>query len=158
MRPTRTNVFMSIAYVFAHRATCPRAAVGVVIARDSHIVSHGYNGAPPGMEHCTQVGCLMPEKYIYEDDSEGYHYRRVEEGCQRAVHAEANAISYAAKQGVSVWGAVMYSTHEPCLKCAQLIVGAGISEVVWHEPYREGASQFLSDAGVIVIGQYEPSA
>lgn len=155
-RLSRDDVFMAVAFLFAHRATCPRSHVGAVIVRDSHILAHGYNGSPPGMPHCTDVGCDIPERYHYEEEPEGFFHwdRRIELGCQRAVHAEANALAYAARVGVSCSGATLYTTHEPCIKCAQLIVGAGIQHVVWDQAYREGATDFLKEAGLKVTTDY----
>lgn len=132
MRPNRTDIFLEVAISFAKRSTCPRAQVGTVIVNDGHIISHGYNGAPPGQPHCLDVGCELTD------------------GCQRAIHAEANALAWAARAGVRCNGASMFSTHEPCRKCAELALSAGITQVFFLEMYRQGASQFLADAGITV--------
>lgn len=115
-RPSREKTFMDVASVFARRSTCSRAQVGAVIVKDNHILAHGYNGTPPGLPHC-----------VHQDD----------EPCEQAIHAEANAIAYAARVGVNVAGGTLYTTHEPCLRCAQLIIAAGITKVVFDQHYRQ---------------------
>jgi dCMP deaminase len=114
-RISRDRMMMKIAHAVAERSTCSRLHVGAVIARDSRAVSTGYNGNPAGMPHCQHVG----------DDP-----------CKNAVHAEANAIAFAARHGAPTEGAEMFTTHQPCLKCAQLIVNSGIVRVVYDFPYR----------------------
>lgn len=113
MRPTRDHILMEVARVFATRGTCDKAYVGAVIARDSHVISTGYNGSPSGMPHCLDVGCQI------ENDH-----------CVRTSHAEANAIAFAAKEGLSTKGASLYCTHVPCPTCIKLIINAGIVRVV----------------------------
>lgn len=121
IRPNRDEIYMTVAHTFALRATCPRAQVGAVIVRGTHIIAHGYNGSPPGLLHCDEAGCVALEN---------------DQGCARAVHAEANALTYAARVGVMCDGATMFCTHEPCLRCAQLILAAGLRRVVYATPYR----------------------
>jgi len=127
---------MRIAFLVALRGTCPRASVGSLIVQDKRIVSMGYNGAAPGEEHCTDAGCDLG----YACDEEffntglGTHW---ETGCKRAVHAEANAIAFAAKAGVPTEGATLFSTHSPCPDCARLVAGAGIITVVYQHEYRD---------------------
>lgn len=118
MRPSWKTYFLTIAREVAKRATCPRASVGCVLALDKRVLSTGYNGSPPGMEHCDEVGCLM----------EGGH-------CTRTVHAEANAIAQAARNGVSVNGSIAYVTHTPCRNCQQLMMSAGVLEWIQAKDY-----------------------
>lgn len=128
-------MFLEIATIVSKRSTCTRGSVGCVIVRDRRIVSTGYNGSPPGADHCLDVGCeIAPE------DSEL--------GCQRTIHAEANAIVFAARHGVPLDGASMYSTHSPCGKCAQLIVAAGITAFYWTKGYRLARLDILNDGGI----------
>ena len=138
MRRTRDQLFMHIAVLFGQQSTCNRAKVGAVIVQDNRIVSCGYNGSPPGQDHCLDVGCDPPD------------------GCLRTIHAEANAILWAARTGVSVEGATMYATHQPCLTCAQAIAAAGIKRVVCWIPYRLGRLDVLHDCGVQVSRFPEP--
>ncbi len=122
--------FLELAYWFGNHSTCRRLHVGTVLVLDRRIVSTGYNGAPAGLPHCTH------------DDMAP---------CERAVHAEANAIAFAAKNGVSTNGTVLYSTHAPCMACAQLIINAGIDKVIYGEAYRKTeGTELLEEAGVVV--------
>ncbi len=130
MRRTRDQLFMHIAVLFAQQSTCTRANVGAVIVQDNRIISCGYNGSPPGQPHCLDVGCDPPD------------------GCLRTIHAEANAILWAARTGVSVHEATMYATHEPCLTCAQAIAASGITRFMYFIPYRLGRCDILWDSGI----------
>ncbi len=111
MRPGWDEYFMEIARTVATRATCPRAAVGCVLVREHRILTTGYNGAPRGVAHCTDVGCTV-----------------VNEHCVRATHAEANAVVQGALHGVSLQGATAYCTHQPCVNCSKLLISAGVVE------------------------------
>ena len=133
MRPSRDEVLMENALSWAKRSTCLRRHVGAVIARDSRPISIGYAGAPSGMPHCTPETC-SPDK-----------------PCENTVHAEANAIAFAAAEGIRVRGAVLYCTVSPCKRCAELIINAGIVKVVFKEKYRDPAGvNLLTQAGVVV--------
>jgi dCMP deaminase len=134
-RPSWDEYFMQIARDVATRATCLRRHVGAVIVRDRRILSTGYNGSPPGMPHCTEVGCLI------EDDR-----------CIRTLHAEQNALIQAALHGVSTEGGTLYGTCRPCQVCARMIVGAGIRRLVFAGPMPEGwALEVLETAGVELV-------
>lgn len=123
---------MQITLQVARRSTCPRAAVGAVIVRDKRILTTGYNGAPRGLAHCTEVGCLMVNGH-----------------CVRTLHAEQNAIIQGALHGVDVSGSTLYVTHQPCLVCAKMIINAGIERVVYGGDYPdEIARSFLEQAGI----------
>jgi dCMP deaminase len=148
-RISREDMFMAIARTVAHRGTCPRASVGAIIVREGRIVSTGYNGSPPGAPHCVDVGCDLPPSTIVEETGE---IIRSDLGCQRATHAECNAIVFAARLGIATDVAGMYCTHAACAHCAKMIVSAGITEFIYQTPYRfiEGI-QFLKENGVSVI-------
>ena len=115
--------FMNIAKQAATRSTCDRKHVGCVIVRDKTILSTGYNGSIRGMPHCDDVGHLM----------EAGH-------CVATVHAEANAIIQAAKNGVRIEGAELYTTASPCWGCFKLIANAGIRTIYYGEFYRDARS------------------
>lgn len=132
---------MGVARLFADQSTCLRGHVGAVIVRDNRVIATGYNGAPAGMKHCADVGC---------DLSAGD-----EAGCQRAIHAEANAIAYAARHGISTKDATLYCTAGPCLKCAQLIASSGIMAVIYEVPYRLPDGLDLIDAANIIHVQHK---
>lgn len=143
MRPSRVQTFLKVAEAFALRSTCTRGHVGAVIVKDNHIISCGYNGAPPGLPQCDEVGC---DELVVGEPPEMIHL-----GCQRAIHAEANAIAWAARYSGGLLGASLYSTHEPCAKCADLIISSGIKTVYFVAPYRRGATERLQQAGIRTI-------
>lgn len=118
-RPEREILAMSIAELIALRGTCKRARVGCVITRDGRIISTGYNGSIIGDMHCDDLGCDVNEK------------------CKHAIHAEANAIIFAARQGLSLKDSVLCCTVAPCYECAKLIVQAGIQKVYWMNGYTD---------------------
>ncbi|MDD3825555.1 MAG: cytidine/deoxycytidylate deaminase family protein [Anaerolineae bacterium] len=131
-RPSWDDYFMQITLQVARRSTCPRAAVGAVLVRDKRILTTGYNGAPAGLPHCTEAGCLMVNGH-----------------CVRTLHAEQNAIIQGALHGVDVSGSTLYVTHQPCLVCAKMIINAGIERVVYGGEYPdEIARGFLEQAGI----------
>ncbi|MFW6180929.1 MAG: deoxycytidylate deaminase [Spirochaetota bacterium] len=129
-RPGIDHYFMNIAVVVASRATCLRRRVGAVITQGKQIVSTGYNGAPQGMSHCLDIGCAR------ENVPSGTR----SELC-RGAHAEQNAINFAARYGISIAGATLYTTHLPCSWCAKSIVNAGIERVVFLNDYPDPASK-----------------
>src|SRR5665647_360915 len=105
-RPTWDEYFMEIAHTISQRATCDRGRSGCVIARDKQILVTGYVGAPTGLAHCDEVGHQM-KKMVHEDGSITQH-------CVRTVHAEQNAITQAAKQGIAIAGSTLYCKMTPC--------------------------------------------
>jgi len=133
-RPSWNQYFMEDALHVATRSTCPRASVGCVMVRNNNRLISGYNGADPGLDHCTDVGCMM----------DGNH-------CVRAAHAEANAIAFAAQEGISLKGATCYVTMHPCTSCAHLLIRAGIAKVVYLNMYPPAdGGEFLRQAGIVV--------
>ncbi|NLI58414.1 MAG: cytidine deaminase [Clostridium sp.] len=146
MRPSWDEYFMEIVELIKSRSTCLRRQVGALIAKDKRILATGYNGAPIGCSHCEEVGCLR-EKYKIPSGQR-------HELC-RAIHAEQNAIVQAAYSGVSVKGATMYVTNQPCVLCAKMIINAGIEKIVFNGDYPdELAMELLKEASVRVI-KYE---
>lgn len=137
-RISRDDLNMEIARVIALRGTCERGRVGAVIAKDGRIISTGYAGAPAGLPHCTEAGCLI--------GADG--------GCIRTSHAEAGAIAFAARKGIATEGATLYVTLAPCQSCAKLIINAGIERVVYGLPYRDSAGvDLLVKAGIEITQQ-----
>ena len=112
--------FMDIAKMVATRSTCDRKHIGAVIVRDKTILSTGYNGSIRGRPHCSEIGC----------DLENGH-------CVATIHAEANAIIQAAKNGVMIDGAEIYTTASPCWNCFKLIANSGLKKIFYHEFYRD---------------------
>lgn len=131
MRPGKDETLLRVACVMAERGTCSRLQVGAVIAQDTRIISSGWNGTPAGLEHC---------------EHDGSNQR-----CATSVHAESNAIGYAARVGVAAGGATLYVTHSPCEHCAPVVIAAGIARVVFGAEYGSGLGALrLVDAGVKV--------
>jgi dCMP deaminase len=133
---------MTIQDAVAARGTCLRAKCGCVITRDNVLLSTGYNGAPSGAPQCDEVGCLVEE--IKHGDG------RVSLHCRRTVHAEANAILQAAKNGIEIRGGTLYCGMTPCRDCAMLIVNSGIKKIIVKKDYHESADskRMFDDAGV----------
>jgi dCMP deaminase len=140
VRPDWDNYFMAIASVVATRSTCLRRKVGAVIVRDRQIISTGYNGAPKGVPHCAEVGCLREKLGIPSGERH--------EIC-RGAHAEINAIAQAAATGTITAGADLYCTHEPCSFCTKAMINAGIRRVLYVFPYPDPlARQLREEAGL----------
>jgi len=129
------HYFMNIARQAASRSTCDRKFVGAVIVRDRTILSTGYNGSIRGMPHCDEVG----------HDLENSH-------CVATIHAEANAILQAAKNGVNISGSEIYTTASPCWNCFKLIANAGIRRIYFGEFYRDEKSiRIAAQIGIELI-------
>jgi dCMP deaminase len=134
---------MEIARVVATRSTCLRRQVGAVLVKEKRILTTGYNGAPRGLSHCLEVGCLREQLGIPPGERQ--------ELC-RGLHAEQNAIIQAAYYGVSIEGATLYCTHQPCITCAKMLINAGIKKIIFEEPYPdELAERMLREAKVEII-------
>ena len=141
MTSSRDNTLMGVAELWAEHSTCSRLSVGAVISRDGRSLSSGYNGAPKGMPHCVHNNTVVINGVVLG-----------ESGCTTAVHAELNAIAFAARYGMSTDGADLHCTHQPCLNCAMAIINAGIIRVVYLHPYRDPAgTNLLLAAGVTAL-------
>ncbi len=141
-RPSWPEYFMAITKMVAMRSTCLRRSVGAILVKDKRILSTGYNGAPSGLRHCEEVGCLR------EDSSIPSGTRH--ELC-RGLHAEQNAIIQAAYHGISICGADLYCTNMPCVICSKMIINAGILNIYYAEGYDDPLSeQFFEEAGIQV--------
>ena len=137
--------FMELTYQVATWSSCFREGrqIGAIIVKDNRILTTGYNGAPQGVPTCRDKGECMREKL-------GIPSGTRHELCY-AVHAEQNAILQAARLGISLKGATLYCTHQPCVICAKMIINSGITRIVYKEGYPDEFSmQLLSDAGVQV--------
>lgn len=156
MRPSRDYSLVASAFVWSRRSTCARLQVGALVHREGRILVQGYNGAPAGLPHCNhQCNCrLMGSRgeHIYHPESQGHlpTCPSLPEYC-RAVHAEQNAIAFAARHGVRLEGGELVSTHQPCLSCARSIINSGIVKVLYVEPYRlTDGLDLLIEAGLAV--------
>ncbi len=139
-RPTWHEYFMAITEMVAKRSTCLRRHVGCIIVKDKRILATGYNGAPAGLKHCEEVGCLRQDTSI----PSGQRH----ELC-RGLHAEQNAIIQAAYHGIPIGGSTLYCTNKPCVICSKMIINAGIREIFYAEGYDDPlADQMLAEAGI----------
>ncbi len=127
-RASWDEYFMAIARVVATRSTCDRKHVGAVVVRDRMILATGYNGSIRGLPHCDEVGHMMEDGH-----------------CVRTVHAEANAIVQAARNGVRVESGDIYVTASPCFNCFKLVANAGLRRIVFGEFYRDDRIFTLSE-------------
>ena len=125
-RPSWDTYFMQLARLVSTRSTCLRRRVGAILVKEKQIISSGYNGAPRGLPHCLEVGCLREQQGVPSGERH--------ELC-RATHAEANAIIQAAFHGVSTAGTTLYCTTAPCAICAKMLINAGIKRIVYEEGY-----------------------
>ncbi|PIR07255.1 cell division protein DedD [Candidatus Jorgensenbacteria bacterium CG_4_10_14_0_8_um_filter_39_13] len=141
-RPSWDEYFMSIAELVGSRATCNRGRSGCVIVKDKRIIVTGYVGSPIGLPHCDEIGHEM-SKMIDDDGTESEH-------CLRTIHAEQNAITQAAKIGISINGATLYCYMTPCYTCAKMIINSGIKKVIALKDYHKGkkSKEVFAKAGV----------
>ena len=131
---------MSIAELVANRSTCLRRHVGAVVVKNRRILATGYNGAPAGVPHCAEVGCLRGTMGVASGERH--------ELC-RGVHAEQNALIQAATFGVSVSGATIYTTHQPCFICTKMLINAKIEKIIYKKEYPDKlAIAMLNEAKV----------
>ncbi len=144
-RPTIDEYFMKMAHLVSERSTCLRRKVGAVIVKDKRVLTTGYNGAPRGLAHCSETGCLREDMEVPSGERH--------ELC-RGVHAEQNAIIQAALFGVSLKNATMFITNYPCSVCAKIILNAGISEVVYESEYEDELATRLFSEGNIIIRRF----
>ncbi len=149
-RPSWDEYFLKIAFDVAERSTCLRRKVGAILVKNKRILATGYNGAPSGLRHCEDMGCIR--------EQQGVPSGQRHELC-RGLHAEMNAFLQAAVHGVSTQDAVLYTTTFPCSLCAKMIINAGVKRVVEAGEYPDAlAGELLAEAGVeIVHATYPPS-
>lgn len=141
-RPSWDEYFMEITRLVARRSTCLRRQVGALLVKDKNILATGYNGAPSGVAHCLDVGCLRERLAVQSGERH--------ELC-RGLHAEQNAIIQAAKHGTNISGATLYCTTMPCSICSKMLINAGILRIVYEEGYPDPlAAEMIAEAGVAI--------
>ncbi|MFH1480142.1 MAG: cytidine/deoxycytidylate deaminase family protein [Pseudomonadota bacterium] len=141
-RPSWTEYFMAITKMVSKRSTCLRRQVGAILVKKKMILTTGYNGAPAGLKHCEEMGCLRENSSV----PSGMRH----ELC-RGLHAEQNAIIQAACHGISIRGATLYCTNKPCIICSKMIINSGIKEIIYEEGYDDPMSdQMFDEAGLKV--------
>ena len=142
-RPSWQTYFMDITFLVAKRSTCLRRAVGALIVKNKRILSTGYNGAPTGIKHCIETGCLREKLNVPSGEKH--------ELC-RGIHAEQNAIIQAAYHGASIKEATLFCTNMPCSICAKMIINAGIKKIYCHSGYADSMSEeMFTEAGIDLI-------
>ena len=146
IRPSWDTYFLQMAHLVSTRSTCLRRQVGAVIVKDNRILATGYNGAPSGLPHCDEVGCLRTEQGIPSGERH--------ELC-RALHAEQNALLQAAIHGVSVQGCDIYLTCQPCIICAKMLVQVGVKRVVFTGDYPDGLAMDMFKESDMQLVQVE---
>jgi dCMP deaminase len=144
-RPSYDEYFMEMAYVVSERSTCKRRKVGAILVKDKHILSTGYNGAPKGLKHCSEVGCLRSDLDVPSGERH--------ELC-RGLHAEQNAIIQAAVFGISIKNSVLYCTNTPCVVCVKMLINADINEIVYSGDYPDDLAKKIIDESKINIRNY----
>ncbi len=142
-RPTWTTYFMDITELVAKRSTCTRRSVGAVLVKDKQVLATGYNGAPSGIAHCADTGCLREQMNIPSGERH--------ELC-RGVHAEQNAIVQAALYGVSIKASTLFCTNLPCSICTKMLINAGIKKIYYKSGYADTISEgMMNEAKIEVI-------
>ncbi|MEZ0328654.1 MAG: cytidine/deoxycytidylate deaminase family protein [Dissulfuribacterales bacterium] len=144
-RPSWDDYFMAIAHLVSTRSTCLRRRVGAVLVKDNRILCTGYNGAPSGLRHCLEIGCLRDQLGIPSGERH--------ELC-RGLHAEQNILVQAARHGVVVADSTLYCTTFPCVICAKLLINAGVTAIFYVQGYPDNLTRdMLEEAGISLIQQ-----
>jgi dCMP deaminase len=147
-RPDWDSYFMEIASIVSKRSTCTRRNVGALIVKNKRILATGYNGAPTGLKHCMDLGCIREQMNIAPGERH--------ELC-RGLHAEQNAIIQAAYHGVTINSAQLYCTHLPCSICIKMLINAGIEKIYYLEGYPDDLASKLMDESSIIIKKVQLS-
>ena len=126
--------FKEIVYAIARNSKCEKKQVGAIIVKGGRIISSGYNGTPRGYHNCNE---------IKKDDHRSWQF-------EHEIHAEMNAILWAARSGIAIEGATMITTTEPCTQCAKHIANSGIKKVIYFDSYPVSGVKFLRDCGIVV--------
>jgi dCMP deaminase len=145
-RPSYDEYFMEMAHVIAKRSTCLRRKVGAILVKEKHILSTGYNGAPKGLKHCSETGCLREDQNIPPGERH--------ELC-RGLHAEQNAIIQAAVFGVSIKGSVLYCTYTPCVVCVKMLINAGVTEIIYAGEYPDALAKQMMNESSLKIKRFK---
>jgi dCMP deaminase len=131
---------MAITRLVSNRSTCLRRHVGAILVKDKRILASGYNGAPSGLKHCEEVGCVRENSSVPSGERH--------ELC-RGIHAEQNVIIQAAHYGIPINGSILYCTNKPCVICTKMIINAGIIKIYYGDGYDDALSdQMFAEAGL----------
>jgi len=145
-RPSYDEYFMQMAYLAASRSTCIRRKVGAVLVKHKHVLATGYNGAPKGMKHCEETGCLRDTLNVPSGERH--------EIC-RGLHAEQNAIIQAAVFGVSIKDSDIYITTTPCVVCTKMLINSGVKEIIYAGEYPDTLALEMIEESHIQLRQYK---
>ncbi|MDY6856997.1 MAG: cytidine/deoxycytidylate deaminase family protein [Thermodesulfobacteriota bacterium] len=145
-RPSWEEYFMDITFLVAKRSTCRRRQVGAIVVKDKRVLSTGYNGAPAGLAHCLDIGCLREKNDIPSGERH--------ELC-RGLHAEQNAIIQAAYHGICINNSVLFCTNLPCIICLKMVINAGIKKIIYKEGYADNLSVDMSMESGIDLLEYK---
>ena len=145
-RPSWDEYFLSIAKLVSKRSTCQRRHVGAVLVKDKRLLATGYNGAPTHIKHCEIAGCIREKLKI----PSGHRH----ELC-RGLHAEQNALLQAALHGISLNGAKMYATTEPCIICVKMLINAGVSEIIYSGDYPDDLAKQMLRESILKIKRFK---
>lgn len=145
-RPSWPEYFMELTYGVLKRSTCLSRKVGAMAVRDKRILTTGYNGVPSGVAHCADVGCIRLAKNL----PSGTRH----ELC-RGLHAEQNVIVQAAYLGVTLKGATLYVTNQPCVICVKMIINAGFAEIIYENPYDDKLAMDMLQEANIKLGVWD---
>ncbi|MBE5813726.1 MAG: deoxycytidylate deaminase [Clostridiales bacterium] len=142
---------MKMAYLVSEWSSCHRQgrSIGAVIVKDKRVMTTGYNGAPAGFPTCKERGVCLRDELNIESGTRA-------EVCY-AIHAEQNAIVQAAKLGISLDGATLYCTHQPCSICAKMIINVGIKRVIYEQGYPDPFTLELFEKSGVSLERYEPA-
>ncbi len=145
-RPSYDEYFMEMAHVVAKRSTCLRRSVGAILVKDKHILSTGYNGAPKGLKHCSETGCLRENMNIPSGERH--------ELC-RGLHAEQNAIIQAAVFGTSIKGSTLYCTNTTCIVCVKMLINAGVTDIIYSGEYPDDLAKIMINESNLKIKRFK---
>lgn len=148
-RPSWDEYFMEVAHVVRKRSTCLRRHVGAVLVKDKRILATGYNGAPSGLLHCSETGCMRQKLNIPSGERH--------EIC-RGTHAEQNAIAQAALLGVSTKDSEIYVTDHPCSVCAKILINAGVKRIVYDGHYPDNLAVEILAQSCIKVEKFMPKS
>ncbi len=145
-RPSWDEYFMDITNIVARRSTCLRRKVGAILVKERNILATGYNGAPSGIPHCLDVGCLRKEMTVPSGERH--------ELC-RGLHAEQNAIIQAAYHGIEIREATLFCTNYPCTICIKMLINAGIKRIVYQDGYSDELAKDLIRQSSVEVVQFQ---
>lgn len=147
-RPSWDDYFARITVLVASRATCVRRKVGAILVLEKRILATGYNGAPQGLAHCLEIGCLREKLGIPSGERH--------ELC-RGIHAEQNVIIQAARYGISIVGSTLYCTNLPCVICTKMLINSGVKKICYGDGYPDELSfGMLEEAGIELVKMESP--